>query len=77
MKGGLLIEKHVPSQKLPNWHIITNGFFIAKRADMARWKFVYGKKPLLCEISKFEAIDIDDEADFKLAEYIFKNNLRS
>ena len=44
---------------------------------MARWKFVYGKKPLLCEISKFEAIDIDDEADFKLAEYIFKNNLRS
>ena len=71
------IEKHVPSQELPNWHIITNGFFIAKRADMARWKFVYGKKPLLCEISKFEAIDIDDEADFKLSEYIFKNNLRS
>lgn len=67
------IEHHVPSQKLPEWHIITNGFFIAKRKDMADWKFVYGKNPLLVEVSKFEAIDIDDASDFKLAEYIFKN----
>ncbi len=66
------IAAHVPSQKLPDWHIITNGFFIARRADMAKWKFVYGQKPLLVEISKFEAIDIDDEADFKLAEYVYR-----
>ena len=39
------IENHVPSQKLPKWHIITNGFFIAYARDMADWKFVYGKKP--------------------------------
>ena len=38
------IENHVPSQKLPKWHIITNGFFIAYARDMADWKFVYGKK---------------------------------
>lgn len=67
------IEHHVPSQKLPEWHIITNGFFIANRKDMADWKFVYGKNPLLVEVSKFEAIDIDDASDFKLAEYIYKN----
>ena len=24
------VEHHVPSQKLPNWHFITNGFFIAE-----------------------------------------------
>lgn len=66
------IANHVPSQKLPNWHIITNGFFIANREDMAKWKFVYGKTPKLVEVSKFEAIDIDDEFDFKLAEYIYQ-----
>lgn len=65
------IENHVPSQQLPNWHIITNGFFIANAADMHKWKFVYGKKPKLIEISKFEAIDIDDRDDFMLAEQMF------
>lgn len=65
------IEHHVPSQKLPNWHIITNGFFIAKAKDMADWKFVYGKHPKLFEISKFEAIDIDDKFDFMLASQIY------
>ena len=66
------IENHVPSQKLPNWHTINNGFFIANAKDMANWKFVYGKKPYLYEITKFEAIDIDDEFDFQIAEMIYK-----
>lgn len=69
------IEKHVPSQKLPNWHLIKNGFFIANAKDMARWKFVYGRHPKLIEISKFEAVDIDDISDFKLADFIYKNNI--
>lgn len=64
------IEHHVPSQRLPNWHIITNGFFVAKRRDMEKWKFVYGPKPVLCEVNKIEAIDIDDEIDFKIAEQL-------
>lgn len=66
------IENHVPSQKLPNWHMITNGFFIALAKDMANWKFVYGKKPYLYEITKFEAIDIDDKSDFIVAEQMYK-----
>lgn len=65
------VENHVPSQKLPDWHIITNGFFIAKAKDMAKWKFVYGKHPKLYEISKLEAIDIDDKFDFIMAEQIY------
>ncbi len=69
------IENHVPSQKLPDWHLIKNGFFIANAKDMAEWKFVYGKKPKLIEISKFESVDIDDKSDFDLASYIYKNNL--
>ena len=62
------IEYHVPSQNLPNWHTIVNGFFIARRKDMIEWKFVYGKKPYLFELDKVEAIDIDDEYDFQIAE---------
>lgn len=65
------VEHHVPSQKLPNWHYITNGFFIARREDMADWGFVYGPHPYLCEVNKFEAMDIDDDFDFMMAEYIF------
>lgn len=65
-------ERHVPSQKLPDWYVITNGFFIAETKNMIKWKFVYGPKPYLCEVNKFEAIDIDDEYDFKIAELIYK-----
>lgn len=63
------VEHHVPSQKLPNWHYITNGFFIASRVDMCNWGFVYGPNPYLCEVNKIEAIDIDDEYDFAMAEF--------
>lgn len=63
------VENHVPSQRLPKWHSITNGFFIAKRLDMAKWGFVYGPHPYLCEVNKFEAIDIDDDFDFAMAEF--------
>ncbi len=62
------VEHHVPSQKLPNWHYITNGFYIAKRIDMINWRFVYGPRPYFCEVNTLEAIDIDDEYDFKVAE---------
>lgn len=66
------IDHHVPSQKLPDWHYITNGFFIACRKDMEKWGFVYGPQPYLCEVNKFEAIDIDDEFDFSFAEFAMK-----
>lgn len=63
------IEHHVPSQKLPDWHYIINGFFIARRENMSKWGFVYGPNPYLCEVEKYQAIDIDDEYDFAMAEY--------
>lgn len=69
------IEHHVPSQMLPKWHIIKNGFFIARTNDMIKWKFVYGLKPYLMELEKREVIDIDDEFDFYLAEYIYEEGM--
>lgn len=40
-------EKHVPSQYLPDWKVIINGFYIAKRLDMIKWKYLYGKNPYI------------------------------
>lgn len=65
------VEHHVPSQRLPRWHVITNGFFVAQRLDMARWGFVYGHQPSLLEIDKLESLDIDDMFDFQVAEQAY------
>lgn len=65
------IQKHVPSQQLPNWYTVVNGFFLARRENMAKWGFVYGPRPHLLEIEKHESIDIDDETDFNIAEHLF------
>ncbi len=65
--------KHVPSQNLPEWKIIINGFLIALRTDMVKWKYFYGKKPLLVSVDKISAIDIDDMDDFVMAELIYNN----
>lgn len=66
------IKNHVPSQQLPNWHYIVNGFFIANTSDMNKWKFVYGSRPFLYELNKIEGIDIDNQEDFEYAEYVYK-----
>ena len=70
------VNKHVPSQLLPNWHVVHNGFFIAARLNMVKWGFVYGPNPFIVEISKEESIDIDDMYDFKIAEYLYNSNIK-
>jgi len=64
--------KHVPSQFLPAWKIIFNGFYIAKRQDMVTWKYLYGPKPYLQLLSKKESVDIDDEDDYKIAKVFWE-----
>lgn len=65
------VEHHVPSQRLPRWHTIQNGFFIAPRMKMAEWGFVYGKKPFLYEIDDLQLLDIDNQEQFELAELLY------
>lgn len=60
-------KKHVPSQQLPDWKVIVNGFYIAKKENMLKWRFLYGENPYLFVLNKKEAVDIDDEVDFEIA----------
>ena len=64
--------KHVPSQQLPEWKIIINGFYISRRQDMINWKYLYGKHPYLQILSKKESVDIDDEEDFETAKALLE-----
>lgn len=60
-------EKHVPSQYLPEWKTIVNGFYIASRENMIKWRYLYGINPYLVILDKKEAVDIDDAEDFEVA----------
>jgi len=60
-------ENHVPSQFLPDWKVIFNGFYIAPKKSMIKWKYLYGKNPHLIILDKKESIDIDDKEDFEVA----------
>lgn len=62
--------KHTLSQDLPNIYHPTNGIFIAPRLKMIEWKYFHGQNPYKFIIDKKQAIDIDDEIDFKIAELL-------
>ena len=63
---------HIPSQQLPEWKTIVNGFYITSRDNMIKWKFLYGKNPYLFILNKKEAVDIDDAEDFEVAKALLK-----
>jgi N-acylneuraminate cytidylyltransferase len=62
---------HVPSQLLPDWQIIINGFYIARRKDMIKWNYFFGENPYRLTIEKIKTIDIDDKEDFWVAEALY------
>lgn len=62
---------HVPSQQLPDWHVIVNGFFLAPRHRMVEWNYQIGPNPYRMPISKSEAVDIDDAEDFAIAKALY------
>lgn len=59
-------DGHVPSQQLPEWKTIVNGFYIADRVNMTKWRYIYNN-PYLYILSKKEGVDIDDAEDFEVA----------
>ena len=81
-KNFVLNEKGVPdnfnpgiwhpySQELEKKYYITGSIFLAKKSNMMKWRYWFGKKPLLFKLKKIEAIDIDEPEDFNLAKRIY------
>lgn len=50
----------------------TTGLYGITKESLERYRCRIGRKPLIITVSKFEAVDINTEEDFKVAEYIGK-----
>ena len=66
------VNKSPSSQDLPNIMAITYGCCIIKKADMLKYKNVVTDKTKFVVLNDIESTDIDNELDFKIAEYLFK-----
>jgi len=64
---------HEYSQNLDKLFSITGGLFIAKKSEMLKNRYVCSTKPYLFNVSDYEAIDIDNIYDFKIAQLMYKN----
>jgi len=67
------VSKSPSSQDLPDIMAITYGCCILKKSDMIKFKNVVTDKTKFVILDEVEATDIDNELDFKFAEYLFKN----
>lgn len=70
------IDKQPRSQDLP--HIVKLNFAISilPKKMMIERKNVVGSNPYLFNLSEEEAIDIDTELDFRIAQYIYAEKMR-
>ncbi len=60
------------SQDLPDIAAINHAVNIIDKKLMIERKDIFGHKPYLLKVNKIEAVDIDDEEDFMLAELMYK-----
>ena len=67
------LTNHIISQNLPNWYVVVNGAYIAKKETMLSIKHVIGNTPYIYEVDKRSSIDIDDEYDLEIARLLYKN----
>lgn len=64
---------HRYSQHLEKLYSITYALFIAKKIEMVRNRYVISKNPYFYKVSPYQAIDIDSNFDFKLAQLLMQN----
>jgi len=64
---------HRYSQHLDTMYTITGALFIAPKIEMARNRYVISKNPDFYIVPPLQAIDVDTEYDFKLAQLLMKN----
>ena len=62
---------HPYSQQLETYYEVTGACYIGRKSDMAKWKYWFGIKPYLFEVSVRESIDVDTLDDFQFARDIY------
>ena len=68
--------RHQPrSQDLPDYYVLNFAINILSRESMIECKNVIGYKPLLFELPRIEATDIDEIIDFEFAEFVYKRGV--
>jgi N-acylneuraminate cytidylyltransferase len=63
---------HDYSQDLEPLFLVTGALFIARRADILKWHYLIGLKPFFFETAKVEAVDVDEEQDFEIAQDLYQ-----
>jgi CMP-N-acetylneuraminic acid synthetase len=63
-------EKLPRSQDLPVYYRETSGVYVIKKEVFEKYNRRIGEKPLILEVNRREAVDINTLADFKLAEHL-------
>ena len=66
------LEHQPRSQDLPNIYALNFAFSILTKEYMIKYKNVVGQTPYMYELTESEAIDIDTEFDFEIAEFLYK-----
>lgn len=66
------LERQPRSQDLPNIYALNFAFSILTKEHMIEYKNVIGRKPYMYELTEAEAIDIDTEFDFEIAQFLYK-----
>jgi N-acylneuraminate cytidylyltransferase len=70
---------HKYSQYLTRYYTINGALFIATKDEMIKNRYVISSNPYLYVTSKESSIDVDDELDFKFAQFLFaqKNHAKN
>lgn len=67
--------KQPRSQDLPDILALNFAVNITAREDMIKFKNIISPQHLLLPVSEIEAVDIDSEFDFKVAEFLYKSKI--
>jgi len=70
-------DNPVASQDLPSFDILNFGFNIIEKSIVIKNKNVVGRNPYFIYKDSITGYDIDDQADFTIAELLKQNSLRS
>jgi CMP-N-acetylneuraminic acid synthetase len=66
------LEHQPRSQDLPNIYALNFAFSILTKEDMIKYKNVIGRQPYMYELTEAEAVDIDTQFDFEIAEFLYR-----